>query len=55
MLQKVLTLLLERHLARIQDAPPWWQPGAVPVDPQQDQMACAIATLLSHLEDRPQK
>ena len=53
-LHKVLTLLLERHVARIQD-PPRWLPGAVPVDPQQDHMACAIATLVGYLEDRPQK
>ena len=54
-LHKVLTLLLGKHLATIQATPPWWQPGAVPVDPQQDQMACAIATLVGYLEDRPQK
>ena len=54
-LRRVLTLLLEKHLMRIQDAPRWWQPGAVPVDPREDATALAIATLVGYLEDRPQK
>ena len=53
-LHKVLTLLLERHVARIQD-PPRWQFGAKPVDPREDATALAIGTLLSYLEDRPPK
>ena len=53
-LHKVLTLLLEKHIARIQD-PPRWQFGAKPVDPREDATALAIATLVGYLEDRPQK
>ena len=53
-LRRVLTLLLERHVARIQD-PPRWQFGAKPVDPREDATALAIATLVGYLEDRPQK
>ena len=54
-LHKVRTLLLERHLAKIQEPAPWWLPGVVPADPREDVTACAIATLLGYLEDRPQK
>ena len=54
-LHKVLTLLLGKHLAAIQATPPWWQPGAKPVDPHEDPTALAIATLVGYLEDRPQK
>ncbi len=53
-LHKVLTLLLAKHIARIQD-PPRWQFGAKPVDPREDATALAIATLVGYLEDRPQK
>ena len=53
-LHKVLTQLLDRHVARIQD-PPRWQFGAKPVDPREDATALAIATLVGYLEDRPQK
>ena len=54
-LRQVLVLLLERHLAKIQEPAPWWLPGVVPADPREDPTACAIATLISYLEDRPQK
>ena len=53
-LHKVLTLLLERHVARIQD-PPRWQFGAKPVDPREEATALAIATLVGYLQDRPPK
>ena len=48
-LQKVLRMLLEGHCRRLQDPPPY--SGAVPTDPRQDRTACALATLLGHLED----
>ena len=54
-LRQVLTLLLAKHLMRIQEPAPWWLPGVVPADPREDATALAIATLISYLEDRPQK
>lgn len=49
-MQKVLRMLLEGHVRRLQDPPPY--SGAVPTDPRTDRTACALATLLGHLEDR---
>ena len=49
-LQKVLRMLLDGHCRRLHDPPPY--SGALPTDPRQDRTACALATLIGHLEDR---
>ena len=48
-LRSVLTLLLEGHVRRLQDPPPY--SGALPTDPRSDRTACALGTLIGHLED----
>lgn len=48
-MQKVLRMLLEGHVRRLQEPPPY--SGAVPTDPRSDGTACSLATLLGHLED----
>ena len=51
-LRRVLTLLLERHVARITAAPPWWNEHIKRADPREDETACALATFIGYLEDR---
>ncbi len=51
-LGKVLTLLLERHIARITADAPWWNPNVRRADPREDETACALATFVGYLEDR---
>ena len=48
-LRSVLMLLLEGHVRRLQDPPPYSNLG--PTDPRQDRTACALGTLIGRLED----
>lgn len=48
-LRSVLTLMLEGHVRRLQDPPPYSNLG--PTDPRQDRTACALGTLIGRLED----
>ena len=48
-LRSVLTLMLEGHVRRLQDPPPYSNLG--PTDPRSDRTACALATLIANIED----